>query len=357
MTPGRARKYLMGLALCLLVVNQSGLVSPVSLWGARLAGSPKPSGAQYRMPELMAELKSRAAGPLAAKVALVGEDENFNHTSLNYLSEEMGHAAMKFAVPQPGTLSLADFVVYKTGAFGAVRSGDWAPLAAEISRPWFAKAFSRAASFNLADTSQLVLYAKNPVSGPAFPDGKYPFKKVNLGGILMDEGTLRLSGFNAAGGVYDTAVLFSPYATLDGLDIYGLNIEISGFSCISHTGAVSDIQATGTGIVRIISAKISNYSLQQYLAGKYPGLQNMEVKLDNTVQISGERNGEKVYGELSLSARLPEVYLHLQNLTYAGYNVPDFLLDMFKIKYDLSGLPYDIRFNRIKVAGEMLEIS
>jgi len=357
MTPGRARKYLMGLALLLLVVNQSGLVAPVSLWGARLAGSSKPSGAQYRMPDLMAELNSRAAGPQAAKVALVGEDENFNHTSLNYLSEKLGHSTMQFAVPQLGTLGLADFVVYKTGAFGSVRSGDWAPLAAEISRPWFARAFSRAASFNLSDTSQLVLYAKNPVSRPAFPEGKYSFKEVNLGGILMEEGTIRLSGFNPARGVYDKAALFSPYATLDGLDIYGLTIEVTDFSCRSHTGAVSDIQVTGTGVVRIVSAKISNYSLQQYLAGKYPGLQNMEVKLDKTVQISGERNGKEVYWELSLSALLPEVYLHLENLAYAGYNVPDFLLDMLNIKYDLSGLPYDIRFNRIKVAGEMLEIS
>ena len=32
-------------------------------------------------------------------------------------------------------------------------------------------------------------------------------------------------------------------------------------------------------------------------------------------------------------------------------------MDMFEFKYNLSGLPYEILFNRIKLDDQMLEIS
>ena len=358
MTPGRARKYLIGLALAFLLINQSGLVGPVMYGRARLAGLPKPSGAQYRVPELMAELKSRAAGPKTSTVALVGSDENFSHVSLNYFSEKAGEAAIKFAVYQPGTLGLADFVVYKTAAFGAARSDSSAALSLEISRPWFAKVFTRAAGFNLPDTSQLVLYAKNPVPGPPFPEGKYTVKQMNFGGLFMEDGSITLSGFDPARGVYDKAVFFSPYATLEGFDIYGLTVEITDFLGLSDTGAISDIRVTGAGAVRIISARISNYAFERYLAGKY-GLEQIEVKLDKTAQIRGEREGKKISCELSLSVRPQELDFRLVDFSYGGWKLPAFLLnmDIFKFKHSLAGPPYDILFNRIKLEDQMLEVS
>ena len=355
MTPGRVRKYLTGLALFVLLVNQSGFVGPVFLGGARLAGLPRPAGPQSRMPELMADLKARAAGQKTSTVALVGSDENFNPLSLNYFSEEGGKSAVKFSVYLPDTLGLADFVVYKTGAFGVAGAGVPDALTREISRPWFAKVFSRAAEFNLADTSRLVVYAKHPVPDPPFREGRYSVKKMNLGGIFMEEGSLKLSGFDPARGVYGKAEFFSPYATLEGLDIYGLTIEITGFSGLSDTGAISDIRATGAGVVRIVSAKITDYSIERYLSGKYGGLEKFEVKLDKTVQIRSERKGVGAYWQLSLAARPPELELQLEDFTCGGYTVPQFLLGKFK--YDLSGLPYEIQFNRVEFKDQMLEIS
>lgn len=377
MTPGKVRKYVMGLALVFLLVNQSGFVGPVSLGRARLAGLPRPSGAQYRAPELMAELKSRAAGSKISTVALVGEDENFNHAGFNYLSEKMGRPPMKFAVYQSGMLGLADFVVHKTAASGAAGSYGSdalareiyaffhpatpdqrsAALAREISRPWFAKVFSRAASFDLPDTSRLVLYARNPAAGSPFPEGKYPVKKMNFGGVFMADGSVELSGFDPSRGVYAKAVFYSPYALLEGFDIYGLIIEITDFSGLSETGDISDLRVTGAGTVRIVSAKITNYAFERYLAGKYGGLEKIEVKLDKTIQVWGEHKGREVHWELSLSGRPQEPKLRLENFSYGGYKVPAFLLEVFDFKYDLSGLPYDIRFNRVKLKDQMLEIS
>ena len=354
MTPGRVRKYIMGLALFFLALNQSGVAGPVYLGRARIAGLPKPAVERYRAQELMAILRSSAAGRKTSSVALVGEDENFNRVSLKHLSERKGETPLTFAAYGPETIGLADFVVYKTSAFGA---DGLSALAREISRPWFAQAFSRAAELDLPDTSRLLLYAKNPVSGPPFAEGKYRLKKMDLGGIFMEEGSVELSGFDPARGVYSKAEFFSPYATTGGFDIYGLDIEITDLSGLSDTGSVSDLRVTGAGQVRIVSARISSYAFERYLAGKYGGLKNIEVKLDKTARVWGDRKGKQVYWELGLSARPPEVVLRLEDFSYDTYKIPDSLLDMFTFRYDLSVLPYDVRFNRVKLKDQMLEIS
>jgi hypothetical protein len=357
MTPGKVRKYAAGVVLLFLLLNQSGVVGPLSLGRSRLAGTSRPSRAEFRAAELVAELKSRTAGAKAATVALAGEDENFNHLSFNYLAGKAGAAALKFAVYQPGTLGLADFVVYKTAGFNTPRSDGSAALAREISRPWFTAVFSQAAAFDLPDASRLVLYAKKPVSDPPFRDGKHRFKKMDLGGILMDEGDITLSGFDPARGVYAKAALFSPYATFEGFDIYGLNLEISDFSGSSDTGAISDIRLTKAGTIRIVSVRLTSYAFERYLAGRYAGLKSPEVKLDGIVQIDGLHDGNQVHAELFLSARPPALDLSLINFTYDGYQIPGFMRAFFKFKYDMSGLPCEIRFNRIKLENQMLAIS
>ncbi|MFA6433351.1 MAG: hypothetical protein WCW52_01515 [Elusimicrobiales bacterium] len=359
MTPGRVRAYLTGLALAFLLVNQSGLVGPFFLGRARVAGLPRPSGGQYMMPKLMAEIKSRTAGRKTAMVALAGadEDESFSHANLAGLSDVTDRTGIKFAAYQPGTLGLADFVAYKTAAFGTIKPGGSNALAREISRPWFSKVFFSTAAFNLSDLSQLVIYAKRPVSGPPIPPGKYPVHKLDLGGIFMEDGSLELSGFDPARGVYARAEFFSPYAMLGDFDIYGLDIEITGFSCFSEAGGVAGIRVTGADTVRIVSARITNYAIERYLTGKYGGLKKIEVKLDKTITISGERKGTPVYWELALSAKPPELELRLKDFAYGDYDMPGFLLEMLRFRYDLSGLPYRLRFSRISMNNQMLEIS
>lgn len=357
MTPGRVWKYSMGFALLLLIVNQSGFAGPVFMGRARIAGLQKPSWAQYRAPELLAGLKSMAAGKTISAVALAGEGESFDPASFANLSGKMGGAAMKFGAYRPETLGLADFVVYKTSVWGASGSGGRDELPREISRPWFGKVFSRAAEFDLQETSRLVLYAKNPVTAPPLPEGKYRLAKTNLGGIFMEDGSIELSGFDPARGVYSEARVYSPYATLDGFDIYGLALEITGFSCYSAGGSVTDLRMTGAEAVKIVSAKISNYAFERYLAGKYPGLENIEVSFNRTAKIWCERGGKRIYMEFSLSAQPPELALRLEDLNYAGHRAPDFLTRMFEFKYNLSALPAEVRFNRIKLARQMLEIS
>lgn len=355
MTPGKIRNYMCGVALFFMLINQSGLVPPFSLGRARIAGTAKPFRGEYKTAELMAELRSRTAGSKTAAVAMVGEDDNFNRVIFSQLAGASGPAALKFAAYQPGTLGLADFVICKTAAFNAPQAGR--SLAREISRPWFAAVFSQAASFDLPDTSRLVLYEKRPVSDPPFREGKHQFAKMDLGGILMDEGYVTLSGFDPARGAYARAALFSPYATFEGFDIYGLNLEISDFSGVSETGSISDIRLTKAGTVRIISARFTSYALERYVSGRYAGLKKTEVTLDETVQIDAVHDGKPVHAALCLSARPPTLDFSLINFTYDGYQVPGFIRSLFKFKYDMSGLPCEIRFNRVKLDAQMLEIS
>ena len=357
MTPGKARKYLAGVAVLFMLLNQSGLVGEVALGRARVAGGPKPSRAEYRIPELMAELRSRAPAGKISRVAIVGEDENFNHASFNYLAAKTGPGELKFSVYGPETLGLADFVLYKTGAFNSVRNDASAATAKEISSAWFASAYSSGASYDLPDASQLVLYSKNKPASPPFPEGKLALKNADLGGLLIDEGSLVLSGFDPARGVYSKAVLFAPYATFAGFDVYGLSLDISDFAGLSGGGSGPDIRLTGAGTVRIVSARLTSYAFERYLADTYAGLKKPEVKLNGTVQVYAIHKDKQVYGELAVSAKQAELELSLVNFIYGSYQVPDLMLDVLKFKYDLSALPCELRFNRIKLKDQMLEIS
>jgi len=359
----RASIYLMFFCAFFMLADQSGLVGPVFMGRARVAGASKPSGAEYAA-ELMAALKPGAAGARCCKVALAGEDENFDHVRLNFYSAAAGRAELKFYVFQPGTMGLADFVVRKTPAPGRPEAGQTGAipdqedaLTREISRPWFGKVFSRTTSFYLPDGAKLVLYAKNPSAGASFPERKYKIKNMDLGGLFMEEGSLTLSGFDPAGKVYAKAELFSPYATLAGFDIYGLNLEITDFSGLSDTGSVSDLKITGAGAVRVVSARTTNFSLERYLSGLYAGFEKLGVKLDGTARIRGVRKGREVRCELSLDARPPELALRLDDLTCGIYGLPGVMSGLFRFKYDLSALPFDVRFNRIKLKDQMLEVS
>ena len=192
MTPGKVRKYAAGIVLIFLLVNQSGFVEPLSLGRARVAGTPMPSGGEYRVAELITELKSRMVGAKTATVALVGADDNFNRVSFNYLAQKAGAAALKFSVYQPGTLGLADFVVYKTGAFNTAGSAGSDAQAQEISRPWFAAAFPGRV-VRAPDTSRLVL-CEETVSGPPFRPGNTSLKRWTWADLMDEE--ITLSGFD-----------------------------------------------------------------------------------------------------------------------------------------------------------------
>jgi len=129
------------------------------------------------------------------------------------------------------------------------------------------------------------------------------------------------------------------------------------FSGLSDTGAISDIRLTKAGTVRIVSARLTSYAFERYLTGRYAGLKSPEVRLNETVQIDGFHDEKRVHAELFLSARPPALDFILVDFIYDGYQIPGFMRDFFKFKYDMSGLPCEVRFNRIKLENQMLEIS
>jgi hypothetical protein len=356
MTPGRVRKYFTGLAVLLLVYGQSGLAWPVTRGGARAAGGPGFSLVRYNVPKLMSELKSRAGGKTAS-AALIGEEGDFNHVSLNFLSEHSGGTAVKFGVYSPGTLGLADFVVYKTGAFNSPSPEAAAALAGELSRPWFAEAFSQAAFYELPDTSRLIIYEKKKPAAASLQAGKNLLKNIEAGGLHIADGVLTLSGFDPARGVYAGASLLAPYAELEGIDVYGLSLEITDFSAVPDTGSVSGIRITGAKSIRIISARTTGYSLGRYFSGRYPALENLEVRMNETIRFSGAHAGRDLYGEVSFAAKPPILRFRFDSFSYAGYDLPGFILGNFTLEHVLSGLPCEILFNKMKIERQMLVIS
>ncbi len=356
MTPGKVRKYFTGLVIFLLVANQSGLSWPVMLGGVRGAGGPGFSRTRYSVPKLMAELRSRAGGKKTA-AAVIGEEGDFNHVSLNFLSERLGGTPVKFGVYSPDTLGLADFVVYKTAAFNTPRLDASAGLALELSRPWFAETFSQAAYYDLPDTSRLLIYEKKKPAASALRPGKNLLKRIEAGGLNASDSVLTLSDFDPARGVYARARLFAPYAEMGGFDVYGLNLEISDFSAVLDTGSVSGLKVTGAGSVRIISARTTGYAFERYLSGRYPEVESLEVRLNETMRVSGTSSGKDLYAEISFAARPPILRFRLDDLAYSGRSLPGFMLGAFTFEHILSGLPCEVLFNQVKIERQMLVIS
>ncbi len=173
----------------------------------------------------------------------------------------------------------------------------------------------------------------------------------------MSDSVLTLSDFNPVKGVYAKAKLFAPYAEMGGFDIYGLNLAITDFSAVPDTGSVSGIRITGAASIRIISARTTAYSFERYLVKTYPELVNPEVELNGTISVAGTRAGRRVYGEFSFAAKPPILRARLDNLAYAGYDLPGFMRGAYTFEHVLSGLPCRILFNQLKIENQMLVIS
>lgn len=393
MTPNLARKYIMGIAAALLLVNHSG-IAPVFIRSAPvLFGLPRaPEKGAYRIEEVLDAIRARVTGFRFPDVLLAGEDGNINNTSFNYLAARSAarktegfRADLNFVHYQAQMLGLADFVVHRTGAFGERRNApDSRALEKEMSEPWFGKAFTRLAEFELQDTSKLVVYEKNKPEKKPFAEGVHKIKNCRIGGFTIEDGTLELFGFDPAKNVYALAAFSAPEAVFgDGLAVYSLELEIEDFLPFSDTDDLSRLRPLKMSKVRITRLKTNIRAFERYLSSWSPRLQGLKVAFDGDLELNGNYDGKGFSWLASLNEHPPVIPLRNVgvvpmhrwfnwNIALAAYppvidlkgrgfingllGVPNFFLRFFNFSYDISQWPYYITFDRTKQKKQMLEI-
>jgi len=352
MTPHQARKYLLAFVLALGAVNQSGLVSTFSFGKYPLAGlPPPPSGADYHTAELIALLEANV--PAAGGLAGIYGDQNLNAGALRFAASKSA-AAVKFA-DQPACPSCAFAVIHKTTRFGGKPTKEEKAFAALRAEPWFASVFSKKADLPLADTSRAEVYVKAPSAEKFFKEGTYEVKNVALGPLVIEDGTLKLSGFDQATGVYANAELFAPAAQLLGGDIYGLTLDIKGLSAAG--ASLNPFVPAGVAGIKVTSAKISEYALERYLSDRYPFLTDVKVSLDDGLDVSALARGRSVRAVFDLSIKDGGVLeAKPQYFTFGRVTLTPLLLKLVTFRVDFSDNPYGVRIDGLRIDKNMLEL-
>ncbi|MCM2268059.1 MAG: hypothetical protein NDI60_09850 [Elusimicrobiales bacterium] len=353
MTPHKARKYLLAFVLALGAVGQSGLLRPVFAGKYQLAGLPLPPAGEYRAAQLLDLVKANtpAAGGL---VGVYGGDAFFNSGSLRFYAAKE-NSAVRFA-GDPACPACAFVLVYKGPRFGEQPSASSLDFLKLKKESWFPVLFEKKADLDLADTSRAEVYVKLPDRMRFFEEGSHQVRNLRLGPLKIEEATLTLADFNEATGVYGSAKLFAPYASALGGDIYGLTAEISGLAAAGP--GLNPFVPAGISGVRVTSAKISAYAVERFLAERFPALSEIEVKMDDTLEVSALVRGRRLSAEFKVrAAGGTALEARPASFSVGPVLVPDFLLSLFTFRYDFSDSPYGVKVKSIRLWGEMAELN
>ena len=351
MTPHKARKYLLIFVLALGAVNQSGLLRPLGIGGYPVAGLPLPSVGDYRSAEMMALLETNT--PAGGGLAGVYGDASLNAGGLRFALSKTA-VPVKF-VDNPSCPGCVFVMIHKIPRAGERPTRAERAFAALKAKDWFPAVFDKKADLELADTSRAEVYIKFPSSAKFLEEGLYNVTNLTLGPLLIEEASLRLSGFNPATGIYASAKLFAPAAVVMGADIYGLTLDITGLSAGS-TSLDPFVPAGVTGI-KVRVAKITEYAAERFLAERYPFLSELKVTLDGGLGISAFARGRKLEADLALSMKDGGV-VEVKPLafTYGPVSLPPYLLKLFTFRLDFTGNPYGIKVFGLRISNRMLEL-
>ncbi|MCX5786102.1 MAG: hypothetical protein NTX59_10475 [Elusimicrobia bacterium] len=428
MTPNFIRKYLFWLALGLTFLNQSGLVAPFSFGRYFVAGLEAPQQDEQRGAEILESLTSQGPGP--SRVLVAGGGNSFNSASFSLLAGERGVAKnMVFYNRSDLAPAFADYIVYRTPSYGAVPSrpmpaqvpyqGPMAirrpfgretdntevghklktepaepkergPLAESdlssvFSESWFDLLFEETREFELKDTSKVLLYAKRRQTKEPFAAGKYTIKKYEIGGLNLENAKLTLKNFDPQKGIYSNALVFAPSASYEGIDIYGLALELTDLRIVAAGPAhfnrsaggenssvgfnprflnqkgwarplISDLVVSGVGSVKVVSAQISAKAVERFLAGRLKFLGNPNVALSRTITLHSDTPRE-INAKLSLAVKRNSFFeLKLDSFDCEGYQAPEFFVRNFIFNYDFALSPYVLSFEAFKINGQIFEI-
>ncbi|PIU19829.1 MAG: hypothetical protein COT18_05460, partial [Elusimicrobia bacterium CG08_land_8_20_14_0_20_59_10] len=351
MTPHAVRKYLVAFVLLLGLANQSGLAPELSLKGYRLTGLPRPPATACRADDILNGVRS-GLPPGGGLVGLYGADSNLNVNSLRFASVKEGWQA-KFA-NDPACPACPGVLIYKAQSSGAASSRSAFAFLQLRAQPWFAELFGKKTVIELGDGSKAEIYVKRPPRCKVFEEGPHELRNLVLGPLSMENATLKTGGYDAASGLYARGELFSPTALLKGGDIYGFTVELEG---LRLAGTPREPVLAGAKHMRVLSARISAYTVEKYLGEQLPLLTGLKVSIEDTLEVSAVVRGMALNAGFSLSMSSPGVIdVKPAVFSMGPVDVPGFLLQFFSFRMDFSDNPYNLKVSGLRVSRQMLEI-
>ncbi|HNW45160.1 MAG TPA: glycosyltransferase family 39 protein [Elusimicrobiales bacterium] len=351
MTPHPVRRYLLVFALALGVINQSGLVPPLSIGSYSFGGLPLPPGKTYKAEEVLSLVKANVPAGNGL-IGIYGADAGINADSLRFAADAAGVKA-KFE-NSPACPACASLLLNRTQASTAAVLNQAGSFSGVARQDWFAGLFEKKAELKLGDSSTLEFYVKTRGREKLFEEGVYKLRPLSLGSLHIEDATLGIAGYEADSGSYAKGEFFVPSASMLGGDIYGLALQITG---LELAGTGRDPVPVGAKSVRIISGKISEYALERLLTERFPSLAELKVTLEDKLAISAFARGYKVDADLTLALPKPGVLeIRPAAFTFGYLSVPSYVLGLFSYRFDFSDNPYGLTLSGLRIRNQMLEL-
>ena len=170
----------------------------------------------------------------------------------------------------------------------------------------------------------------------------------------MENAVLKIDGYDPASGTYARGELFSPAALIQGGDIYGFTVTMEG---VRLDGTPLEPVLAGVRSMHLVSAKISDYAVERYLASKLPLFSKLKVSLGNTLDIKAQVRGMELNAAFTVSMASPGV-VEIKPVAFSmgPVNIMGMLLNLFSFRMDFSDNPYNLKVTGLRVAGNMLEV-
>jgi hypothetical protein len=246
-------------------------------------------------------------------------------------------------------------LIHKTQRFGQAEPASAAAFAGLRQEEWFHAVFEKRQTLRLADGSDVEIYVKVPSSMKFISEGLHTVRNLKLGPLKVDEAELKLSGFDPATGVYARAHLFAPAAEIMGGDVYGLELDITGL--VAAGPGLNPFNPAGVSAISLRSARISEYAIERYLAGRFPFIKEIEVTLEDGLGVTGLARGRKLNAVFALTIKdgglleLKPVFFKLGPVSFDS-----FVLKLFSFSMDFRDNPYGIKVSGLRVKRNMLEL-
>ncbi len=372
MTPNKIRNYFFGALALLFIINQTGMVNTksMSLFGGDVPfiGLSAPLNSTSKVGDIIELINGKSQGSSCVQVSVIGKDDSFNIPSFSLYAEKKEIKNLKFYPYKPALIGLSDFIIIKSGSLAA-----WTELSKDsrghecysatsrffdMNRKWFSKIFEEIKSYQFEDMSTVTVYQKKIPKRKYFDKKRYQIKKLKFAGFVFENIVLKLSDFDETKGAYKKVSFFSPYASLDEIDIYGFSGTIEDFSFIPmKEGDLSNIMPFKIGKLKISSAKISNYSLARYIESKNSYFREVEVRLDKNFEVMAFIGQQEIFVEFLFKYSNGEFIFDLYDLVFKRISMPNFILKIFHFEYSLSSLPFKMDFKKVLIGQSMMEIS
>ncbi|MFH2202039.1 MAG: glycosyltransferase family 39 protein [Elusimicrobiota bacterium] len=309
-------------------------------------------------------------------LALLANHNRFNGATFNWELDRLGIETIKMRGINKRVCELAEFLLLKTESLGPPSVVNQLPGVRKkilAKNSWFQRGYKNAASWDLPDGSQAVLYQRQPPRQPPLIEGKLHIDYLEEKAYLIEQLDIDFGRWNAKRGVYPIVTISAKSLRLRDLKIENLSLVIEDLFAVPVEDANSVPKSQRDSLLmnlRLLKMKkldvhtavVSEGAVKAFIAKRVGASREVEVKLDDTVSVAARIHGIPLAAEaeLKLSVDRRKIDARLLRLSAWGVPVPTFLLGPRR-RYTLDlmpnpELPFAIGLPKLRLAGGKLRI-